>query len=55
MDQASTWLRTFLGFLGLRDVRVIPAGQLNIDPENAVATARRLVDEVELEGLATAA
>jgi FMN-dependent NADH-azoreductase len=48
MDQASTWLRTFLGFLGLTDVTVIAAEQLNVDPENAIEAARRQVDEVRL-------
>jgi len=48
MDQASTWLRTFLGFIGLTDVTVIAADGLNTDPEGAIETARRRVDEVSL-------
>lgn len=48
MDFASTWLTSFLGFLGLRDVRVIEAGQLNVDPHRAVDAARDRVDGVEL-------
>ena len=55
MDQASTWLRTFLGFLGLTDVTVIAAEQLNVDPDGALDAARRLVDELPLADLAPAA
>ena len=44
MDLASTWLTTFLGFLGLTDVTVVAADQLNVDPEGAVAAARERVD-----------
>jgi len=52
MDLASTWLRTFLGFLGLTNVQIIEAGQLNVDPEAAVAAARDEVDRVELVSVA---
>ena len=55
MDQASTWLRTFLGFLGLTDVTVIAAEQLNVDPDGAIEAARRQVDELALGRLAPAA
>ncbi|MDJ0769677.1 MAG: NAD(P)H-dependent oxidoreductase [Ilumatobacter sp.] len=48
MDLASTWLQTFLGFLGLTDVTVIAADQLNVDPEQAIETARSNVDAVPL-------
>jgi FMN-dependent NADH-azoreductase len=48
MDQASPWLTTFLGFLGLTDVTVIAAEQLNVDPTTAIERARTRVDEVEL-------
>ncbi len=48
MDLASTWLQTFLGFLGLRNVTVVPAGQLNVDPEAAIAAARSRVDDLDL-------
>ena len=48
MDLASTWLQTFLGFLGLTDVTVIAADQLNVDPERAIETARSNVDAVPL-------
>ena len=48
MDLSSTWLTTFLGFLGLTDVTVIAADQLNVDPDNALATARTRVDEISL-------
>lgn len=48
MDLSSTWLTTFLGFLGLTDVTVIAADQLNVDPEGAIAAARDRVDALEL-------
>ncbi len=48
MDFSSTWLTTFLGFLGLTDVTIIEAGQLNVDPENAIAAARDRVDQAQL-------
>lgn len=48
MDLASTWLSTFLGFLGLSNVTIIPADQLNMDPEGAVPAARARVDAVDL-------
>ncbi len=48
MDLSSTWLTTFLGFLGLTDVTVIAADQLNVDPEGALATAKERVDAVQL-------
>lgn len=54
MDYSSTWLTTFLGFLGLGDVTVLAAGQLNVDPERAVAAARDLVDAVEIAAPAAA-
>ncbi len=44
MDLSSTWLTTFLGFLGLTNVTLIAADQLNVDPEGAVAAARERVD-----------
>ena len=55
MDQASTWLRTFLAFIGLGDVTVIAAEQLNVDPANAIESARRQVDDISLTHLAAAA
>ncbi|MFK7919880.1 MAG: FMN-dependent NADH-azoreductase [Ilumatobacter sp.] len=51
MDLASGWLTTFLGFLGLTNVTVIAADQLNVDPEGAVATARANVDAVDISAL----
>ena len=48
MDLSSTWLTTFLGFLGLTDVTVIAADQLNVDPEVALANARERVDHAVL-------
>lgn len=55
MDLASTWLRTFLGFLGLTDVTVVAADQLNMDPDGALDAARRRVDAVSLAALAPVA
>ena len=52
MDQASTWLTTFLGFLGVTDVTVIAAEGLNMDPEGALATARQRVDDAALPAFA---
>ena len=51
MDFSSTWLTQFLGFLGLRNVTVVPAGQLNVDPEFALQAARERVDAVELSSV----
>jgi FMN-dependent NADH-azoreductase len=48
MDFSSTWITTFLGFLGLTNVTIIDAGQLNIDPEAALHAARERVDQAEL-------
>ncbi len=48
MDLSSTWLTTFLGFLGLTDVTVIAAEQLNVDPDAAIESARAKVDSIEL-------
>mgnify|MGYP001824458913 CR=1 FL=1 len=48
MDLSSTWMKTFLGFLGLTDVTVIAADQLNVDPESALAAARERVDQTAL-------
>lgn len=47
MDLSSPWLTTFLGFLGLTNVTIIAADQLNIDPEGALAAAKERVDGVE--------
>lgn len=48
MDFSSTWITTFLGFLGLSDVTIIAADQLNVDPEGAIAAARERVDNAVL-------
>ena len=48
MDFSSTWLTTFLGFLGLTDVTVVAADQLNVDPEGALTAAKERVDAVQL-------
>jgi FMN-dependent NADH-azoreductase len=52
MDMSSTWLTTFLGFLGLTDVTVVAAGQLNVDPENAMKAAEAAIDAVALPAFA---
>jgi len=52
MDHASGWLTTFLGFLGLADVTVVAADQLNVDPEGAVTAAREKVDQLDLQAVA---
>jgi FMN-dependent NADH-azoreductase len=52
MDLASTWLTTFLGFLGLSNVTVIAADQLNVDPESAVTAARGKVDQIDVAAIA---
>ena len=54
MDLSSTWLTTFLGFLGLTNVEIVAAGQLNVDPVGALATARDLVDSVDVVAPAAA-
>lgn len=48
MDLSSTWLTTFLGFLGLTNVTVIAADQLNVDPEGALAAAQAIVDNTDV-------
>ena len=48
MDFSSTCLTTFLGFLGLTDVTVVAADQLNVDPEGALTAAKERVDAVQL-------
>lgn len=52
MDHASGWLTTFLGFLGLSNVIVVAADQLNVDPEGAVSAARDKVDQLDLHAVA---
>ena len=54
MDLSSTWLTTFLGFLGLTNVEVIAADQLNIEPERALLAARELVDSANISKPAAA-
>ena len=55
MDHASTWLTDFLGFIGLTDVTVVEAGQLNVDPAAAVDAARSVVDGLDVTRLSPAA
>ena len=47
-DWATGWLRQFLGFIGITDVSVVEAGQLNTDPEAAVTSARHAVADLAL-------
>ena len=54
MDLSSNWLTTFLGFIGLTNVEVVAAGQLNVDPEGALGAARELVDAVDVPAFAAA-
>jgi len=48
VDWATGWLQQFLGFIGISNVTVIEAGQLNMDPEGATAAARQAVADLEL-------
>jgi FMN-dependent NADH-azoreductase len=52
MDLSSTWLTTFLGFLGLRNVTVIAADQINVDPDGAIVQAEGRVDAADVSGIA---
>lgn len=47
-DWATGWLTQFLGFLGLSNVTVIKAGDLNVDPEGATAAAKQAVADLPL-------
>lgn len=47
-DWATGWLKQFLGFIGISNVTVLEAGQLNMDPEGATAAARQAVADLEL-------
>lgn len=48
MDWATGWLQQFLGFIGITNVTVVEAGQLNMDPEGATAAAKQAVAELAL-------
>lgn len=48
MDWATGWLQQFLGFIGITNVTVLEAGQLNTDPEAAVAAAHQAVADLAL-------
>ncbi len=52
MDFSSTWLTTFLGFLGITDVTLVAAEGLNVNPEEAIAAARATVDAVAIPAAA---
>lgn len=54
MDLASTWLTTFLGFLGLTNVTVVAADQLNVDPDGALAAAQSKIDSADVDVLVAA-
>ena len=47
-DFATGWIRQFLGFIGISDVTLVEAGELNTDPERAVAAARDVVAGLQL-------
>lgn len=47
-DFATGWIRQFLGFIGISDVTLVEAGELNTDPERAVAAARDVVADLQL-------
>ena len=40
MDFAARYLRFILNFIGIRDIRMIAADQMNVDPDNALQRAR---------------
>jgi len=41
MDFASGYLKHIFGFIGLQDVRLVAAERMNVDPDTALAEARR--------------
>jgi len=41
VDFASGYLKHIFGFIGLQDVRLVAAGRMNVDPDGALAEARR--------------
>lgn len=47
-DWATGWLTQFLGFLGITNVTVVEAGELNTDPEAATEAARQAVADLAL-------
>lgn len=55
VDYASTHLRHVLGFLGIRDVTLIAADRLAVDPEGALAGARARIAAAVGQGDAKAA
>ena len=48
VDWATGWIQQFLGFLGITNVTVVPAGELNMDPEAAVGAAQQAVAALQL-------
>ncbi len=46
IDYGTRWLRHFLGFIGLHDVRVVAANQLAIDAESGLASARTQIADI---------
>jgi FMN-dependent NADH-azoreductase len=51
MDFASIWLTAFPGFLGLTNITVIAADQLNVRPHGALAAAQAGADAAGLSAL----
>jgi FMN-dependent NADH-azoreductase len=47
-DHSSTWLTSFLGFLGITDITTVRADGLDVEPEPALDAARARVDELAL-------
>jgi len=46
IDYGTSWLRHFLGFIGLHDVAVVAANQLAIDPDSGLASARAHIADI---------
>ena len=46
IDYGTSWLRHFLGFIGLHDVTVVAANQLAIDPDSGLASARAHIADI---------
>jgi len=46
IDYGTSWLRHFLGFIGLYDVTIVAANQLAIDPDSGLASARAHIADI---------
>lgn len=47
-DWATGWMTQFLGFVGITNVTIVEAGELNTDPEAATTAARKTVADLAL-------